>query len=77
MTLLERTMKFSREDICYAGAAVLQLALRGYFIVLDSTPDQRPAALRRDLSAPDNPAGKMRVPPRSLFRLMCGAGRKG
>jgi hypothetical protein len=25
MTLLERTMKFSREDICYAGAAVLQL----------------------------------------------------
>jgi hypothetical protein len=45
-------MKFSREGICYAGAAVLQLAVRGHSIGLDSTPDQRPAALRRDLGVP-------------------------
>ena len=77
MTLLESTMKFSPEGICCAGVAVLQLARRGHSIGLDSTPDQRNAARRRDLSAPGNVARKKRVAPRSLFRLMCEAGRKG
>jgi hypothetical protein len=51
MILLESTMKFARESIDYAHAAALGLGFRSYSIVLNPTPDQRPAARRRDPNA--------------------------
>jgi hypothetical protein len=51
MTLLESTMKFTRESVDYTHAAVLGLVLLGHSVVFNSTPDQRPAARGCDPNA--------------------------